>query len=168
MWTLPAEETLESPDVGGVVLVPLMHFEGSPEPILRRCRERIDREGGAQRDNLLAVTQIFIKLRFGGQQFLDLFGGSRAMIESTLIKEIVEKTEHQTLRTAIEDLIKGRFTALPENARATLEGLNDPTRLRALILFAALCRSLDEFLERLVKETASPPARRSSRRSRKA
>ncbi len=81
VWTLSAEETLASPDVGGVPLVPLMHFEGPPEPLLRRCRERIDREGGKQHANLLAVTQSLMKLRFPQQALLDILGGRRAMIE---------------------------------------------------------------------------------------
>ena len=91
LWKQSAEDMLASPDVGVVPWVPLMAFEGPPEPLLRRCRERIDREAGEQRANLLAVTQSLAKLRFPQQELLNLFGGSRAMIESPLIKEIVEK-----------------------------------------------------------------------------
>ena len=115
LWTLPAEEMLAQPDVGVVPWVPLRSFAGPPAPLLRRCRERIDREGGALRPNLLAVAQNLIRLRFPGQEFLDLFGGSRAMIESPLMKEFAEKIEHQTLRKTIERIIKGRrFGDLPD------------------------------------------------------
>jgi hypothetical protein len=167
LWTLPAEEMLALPDVGVVPWVPLMAFEGPPEPLLRRCRERIDREGGALRTNLLAVAQTLTKLRFPGQEFLDLFGGSRAMIESPLIKEIVENTEYQTWRKAIERVIRRRFDPLPDAARASLEGLNDESKLLALLDFASVCRTLEAFLEQLAKETTPPPTPVSSRRSRK-
>jgi hypothetical protein len=167
VWTLSAEETLASQDVGGVPLVPLMHFEGPPEPLLRRCRERIEREGGAQRANLLAVTQSLMKLRFPQRTLLDIFGGSRAMIESPLIKEIVAKAEHNTWRKAIERQIRRRFSPLPDSARASLEGLNDEKKLMALHDFAGVCSTLEVFLEQLAKETTPPPAPVSSRRPRK-
>ncbi len=137
------------------------------EPLLRRCRDRIDREGGEQRANLLAVTQTLMKLRFPQQALLDLLVGSRAMIESPLFKEIVEKAEHQTWRKAIEALIQGRFGALSESARASLEGLKDEAKLRALHLFAGLCPTREAFLERLAKETTPAPAPVSTRRGRK-
>jgi hypothetical protein len=167
IWTLSAEEALASPDIGGVPLVPLMHFEGPPEPLLRLCRERIDREGGGQRANLLAVTQSLMKLRFPQQALLDILGGSRAMIESPLIKEILEKNELETRRRVIEEDIQDRFGPLPEAGRASLQGLTDRTELRALRRFANSCTTLEAFLERLAKETAQPPAPVSSRRSKK-
>jgi hypothetical protein len=167
VWTLSAEETLASPDVGGVPLVPLMQFEGPPEPLLRRCRERIDREGGAQRNNLLAVTQNLVRLRFGVHKVLELFGGGRAMIESPLFKGMVEEAEQKTWRKAIERQIRRRFGALPDSARASLEGLKDESKLMALLDFAIICPSLDVFLESLAKETTPPPAPVSSRRRRK-
>jgi hypothetical protein len=167
VWTLPAEEMLASPDVGVVPLVPLMSFPGPPEPLLRRCRERIDREGGEQKANLLAVTQTLMKLRFPQVEFLDLFGGSRAMIESPLIKEIVEQTDRQRQRKVVGRVIRLRFGALSEGAQASLEGIKDEAKLDALHDFAVICPTLEAFLERLVKETTTPPAPVSSRRSRK-
>jgi hypothetical protein len=167
VWTLPAEETLADPDVGGVPLVPLMHYSGPPEPLLRRCRERIDREGGAQRANLLAVTQSLMKLRFPQQALLDILGGSRAMIESPLIKEIVEKADLEARRKVIEEDIQARFGSMPDSARASLQGLTETSKLGTLRRFANTCSTLEAFLERLAKETTPPPAPVSSRRSRK-
>jgi predicted transposase YdaD len=167
VWTLPAEELLTSPDVGVVPLVPLMAFQGPPEAMLRRCRERIDREAGAMKANMLAVAQTLAKLRFPQQEFLDLFGGSRAMIESPLIKEIVEQAQQQTRRTIIEEDIKDRFGPLPDSARASLEGVTDPDMLRVLRRFANTCSTLEAFLERLAQETTPAPAPVSSRRQRK-
>jgi hypothetical protein len=167
LWTLPAEEMLDFPDVGVVPLVPLMAFSGPPEPLLRRCRERIDREGGVQRANLLAVAQTLTKLRFPQQVFLDLLGGSRAMIESPLIKEIVEKARAETRQKDIEEDIRVRFGALPDNARASLQGLTDKEKLGTLRRFANTCATLEAFLERLAKETTPAVTPVSSRRSRK-
>jgi hypothetical protein len=167
VWTLSAEKMLAGPDVGAVPLVPLMNFDGPPEPLLRRCRDRIDREGGEHRANLLAVTQTLMKLRFPQQEFLDLLGGSRAMIESPLIKEIVEKTRAETRQKDIEEDIQARFGPLPESARASLEGLTDKAKLGTLRRFANTCLTMEAFLERLAKETAPAPAPISSRRPRK-
>ena len=167
LWTLPAEEMLASPDVGVVPWVPLMAFAGPPEPLLRRCRERIDQEAGAQKANLLAVTQTLTRLRFPGQEFLDLFGGSRAMIESPLMREFAAQIDRQRQRKSVEDVIQVRFGALPQGARASLESLNDEATLDALLRFAAVCLTLDAFLERLAQETTPAPAPVSSRRRRK-
>ncbi len=167
LWTLPAEEMLDYPDVGVVPLVPLMAFSGDPKPLLRRCRERIDREGGEQRANLLAVAQTMTKLRFPQQVFLDLLGGSQAMIESPLIKEIVEKADRKRQRKDIDDVVRQRLGALPDSARASLEGLADEGKLHALLLFASVCPTLEAFLERLAKETTPASTPVSSRRSRK-
>jgi predicted transposase YdaD len=167
LWTLAAEELLGCADVGVVPWVPLTQFPGSPQTLLQRCRERIDREGGEQRANLLAVTQVLTRLRFPQRELLDLFGGCRAMIESPLIKEIVENTDRKRQRAMIEAAIQVRFGALPEAARASLEGLKEEATLDALHRFAIVCPSLEAFLERLARETTAPPRPTSSRRPRK-
>ena len=64
VWTLSAEELLAAPHVGIVPLAILARSEWPPEVLLQRCRDRIDREGGKQRANLLAVTQVFAQLAF--------------------------------------------------------------------------------------------------------
>jgi hypothetical protein len=167
MWVQSAEEMLACPDVGVVPLIPLTSFEGPTEPLLRRCRERIDREGGEHRANLLAVSQTFTKLRFPQQEFLDLLGGNRVMIESPLIKEIVEKADRQRQRKAIETVVRARLGSLPDSARASLEGVTEEATLDVLLEAASLCLTLEAFLERLAKETTPAPKPVSSRRSRK-
>ena len=54
-------------------------FDGPPGPILRRCRERIDRQAPPdERENLLAVTQVLAGLRYNDPALLQLiFGGER-------------------------------------------------------------------------------------------
>jgi hypothetical protein len=89
------------------------------------------------------------------------------MIESPLIKEIVEQTDRERQRKAVEEVIRVRFGALSDSARASMAGLKDEAKLNALLGFAAICPTLEVFLERLAKETAPAPAPVSSRRSRK-
>jgi hypothetical protein len=64
LWKLPAEQMLTTSEVGVVPWVTLMAHDGPPEPLLRRCRDRIDKEGGDQRGDLLAITQTFMSLKF--------------------------------------------------------------------------------------------------------
>jgi hypothetical protein len=89
------------------------------------------------------------------------------MIESPLIKEIVEKTACQKARQLVEAAIRKRFRPLSDSARASLEGLEDEAKLDALHDFAVDCSSLEAFLERLAKETTPAEVPVSSRRSRK-
>jgi hypothetical protein len=45
-WTLSAEDLLAAQDVGVVPWATLARYDGPPEVLLQRCRDRIDREGG--------------------------------------------------------------------------------------------------------------------------
>jgi hypothetical protein len=71
LWTLPAEPLLTGPDVALALWALLAHFEGPPEVLLRRCRDRIDQDGGRQRDNLLAVATVFAQLHYDKPEWLD-------------------------------------------------------------------------------------------------
>ncbi|HZY88678.1 MAG TPA: hypothetical protein VFE78_27895 [Gemmataceae bacterium] len=42
LWKLSAEEMLAANNVGLIPFVPLTRFDGPPEPLLRRCRERVE------------------------------------------------------------------------------------------------------------------------------
>jgi hypothetical protein len=167
LWELSAEEMLAVPDVGVVPWVPLMAHEGPPEPLLRRCRERIDREGGEQHDQLLAVTQTLTELRFPDPSLLALFGGRKVVIESPMVKEYGDERDRQRHQRSIERVIKVRFGPLSDDARARLRGVNEETKLEALLDFASLCQSREAFVERLVSETTPPPRPTSSRRKKK-
>jgi hypothetical protein len=72
LWTLPAETLLAAGDVGLIPWVPLTQFDGSPEPILRECRERIDQSAPAdEHENLLAVTQFLARLRYNDPRLFE-------------------------------------------------------------------------------------------------
>ncbi|MBY0458201.1 MAG: hypothetical protein K2V38_12745 [Gemmataceae bacterium] len=52
-------------DQGLAPWVPLMRFDGPPEPVLRQCRDAIDTvQDAGRRGNLLGVTQILAGLRW--------------------------------------------------------------------------------------------------------
>jgi predicted transposase YdaD len=166
LWKLEAETMLACPDVGVVPLVPLMHFTGPAEPLLRRCRERIDKEGGAERDSLLAVSKVLAGVKFADKGLLDLFLRSEAMIESPVIKEIVEEVQAARTRQGIEEVLKARLGQLSDDGRARLRGLADDEKLMALLRFASVSPTLEAFVERLNRET-TPAEKVSSRRKRK-
>lgn len=70
LWTLSAEELLSGPDVALALWATLAKHDGPPEVLLQRCRDRIDRDGGEQRENLLAVAQVFAQLHYDKPQRL--------------------------------------------------------------------------------------------------
>jgi len=78
LWTLPGEKFLAEGDAGIVPWVPLMQFDGPPEPVLERCAERIEREAEPQqRTDLLVVAQVMAGMRFPGLDLLTIFGGQK-------------------------------------------------------------------------------------------
>ena len=88
VWTLSAEELLAAPDVAVAACASLARYDGPPEVLLQRCRDRIDRDGGKHTANLLAVAQVFAKLHFDKPEWLDILGGRKMIIETPLIQEI--------------------------------------------------------------------------------
>src|SRR6266542_3179706 len=112
LWTLSAEELLTAPHVGAVVLASLARYEGPPEMLLQRCRDRIERDGGPQKANLLAVAQVFARLHYDKPEWLEILGGMRTMALSPLIREIVEESERAGFMNAIVEVLQARFGAV--------------------------------------------------------
>jgi hypothetical protein len=157
VWTLDAQELLEAPDIGIIPWVPLARHEGAPEVLLQRCRDRIDREGGRQRANLLAVTQVFARVKYDRPHWLDILGGSRAMIESPLIQEIVAESRRDERVNDIILVLESRFEEVHANIPAGLAQVKDPEGLKRLVRSAARCKNLAEFEEALQAELPAPP-----------
>jgi hypothetical protein len=158
-WHLSAEELLAAGDVGLVPWVPLTRFEGPPEAILHRCRERIDREAGQQRASLLAVSQVLTRLRFPQPELLAFFGGRQVMIESPLIQEILNEQQQANILR----VLRARFGQAADAVLAAVQQRTNPEQLDQLLDFAVLCPSLEAFQERLRNEasgSASAPKRR--------
>jgi hypothetical protein len=142
LWTIPAEVLLASDDPGMIPWVPLSRIDGPIEPILRQCRERIDRQADEdERDNLLAVIQVLIGLRYDDPRFLAIFGGEGAMIESPVLQNFLAKRLHKNILT----YLRGRFGDIPPETEAALRAVIDETKLDELTNLAARCPDLESF-----------------------
>jgi hypothetical protein len=160
VWRLQAEELLQAPNVGVVPWVPLAHYEGPAEVLLRRCRDRLDREGGAHRANLLAVTQVFARLHFDKLKWLEILGGRQAMIESPLIQEIVSESRRATRVEDLLEFLTARFGTVTPTVSAGLAEVKENEKLVRLMRTAAICRDLQSFEEGLREELSEPPQKR--------
>jgi len=169
LWTLSAEELLAAPDVAVALWATLAKYDGSPEVLLQRCRDRIDRESDVQRANLLAVTQVYTRLNFNRPEWLDILGGRKALNESPLIQELLAESEMKTQRDSILALLEDRFGTVSPTVTAGLAQVQDKEKLRRLLLRTANCPSLQAFEESVRQElpTPPPPSTRIKRRSRK-
>jgi hypothetical protein len=157
LWTLSAEELLVAPDVGVATLASLAKYDGPPEVLLRRCRDRIDHDGGAQKANLLAVAQVFAHLHFNRPEWLDILGGSKAMIESPLIQNIVQESERSGQVKLIVGILKDRFGPVGPTIEAGLVLVKEDDRLVRLGGRAGSCSSLQAFEDALREELPKPP-----------
>jgi hypothetical protein len=131
--------------------------------------KRIDREGGKQRANLLAVTQVFAGLHFNKPEWLDILGGEKAMIESPVLKRIVaESARAERVKTLVR-FLQARFKAMTPTITAGLEQVKGAQKLEHLTDQAATCLSLQAFEDALLKElpAPTPASTRGKRRSRK-
>ena len=147
LWDLDAEELLAGGDVGVVPWVPLARYEGEPAALLERCRERIEAQAQAKdRADLLAVSQVFARLKFPDPNLLALLGGERVMIESPLIQELVADRR----RKDILEFLQERFGSVPREIPTLLESVTKEKRLTELVRLAARCPDLKAFRERLL------------------
>jgi hypothetical protein len=169
VWTLSAEELLAAPNIGVVPWVPLADYQGPPEVLLQRCRDRLEREGGTQKANLLAVTQVFASLHFDRPKWLDILGGRKVMIESPLIQEIVTESRLAESVDIMVHILQGKFGPVGSSIPAGLAQLKDKDKHKRLALEAATCASLQDFEKRLREELSmpAPASTRGKRRSRK-
>ncbi|QEH38606.1 hypothetical protein OJF2_72100 [Aquisphaera giovannonii] len=99
LWEIPAEVLLAAEDVGVLPWVSLSKIDGPPEPVLRRCRERIDREAPPdEHESLLAVSQVLARLRYHDETLFQLLGGRKAMLELPFLEEL----KAEWIREAVE------------------------------------------------------------------
>lgn len=166
LWTLSAEDLLAAPNVGAVPLAALARYDGPPEVLLRRCRERIDRDGGDQRANLLAVTQVYARMHFDQPRWLDILGGKKTMIESPLIRELEEEFKRAERVDAIVQFLGARFGPVPPGISAGLVEVKTKDGLGRLTTQAALCSTFQAFEDKLREELSSPPPASTRRKPR--
>jgi len=130
--------------------VPLSRFDGPPEPIVRLCRARIDRDAPAnEHENLLAVTQFLTGLRYNDATLFQILGGRKAMIESPLVDELKAEWTRETLIRAVIDFLIARFGPKAEALETEIKAIGDQARLQDLVKLAATCRTLSSFRKQL-------------------
>jgi hypothetical protein len=142
LWNIPGEELLAAHDVGLIPWVPLTDFSATPESILERCRDTIQQDAPpCERANLLAVTQVLTYLRYNDVGLLTILGGTRTMIESPLIQELVSARIHKCIVAFLET----RFGQVPRDLVEQIQAVDDEDQLNELVRSAASCRDLDSF-----------------------
>jgi len=174
LWEVPAEELLAAGDVGLVPWVPLAQFDGPPEPIVRKCRARIDQDAPPnEHETLLAVTQFLTRSRYNDPRLFqilgrrkamiesplleelkaewtrDILGGRKAVIESPLLEELKAEWTPETTIESLTDVLVARFGSKAQALETELKAIDDEARLRALIKHAATCRTLGSFRKQL-------------------
>jgi predicted transposase YdaD len=159
LWEVPAEDLLAIGDVGLVPWVPLAKTTDDPERLIRRCRARIDAAvpPSPERENLLAVTQVLLGLRYNEKPLQNklrgLLGGHKAMIESPIYQEIVAESKREGATEARQqDILRflvGRFGPTAEALEVELKAV-EYERLDDLVTLAAKCRNLESFRKRLL------------------
>jgi hypothetical protein len=155
LWTLPAEPVLATADPGMIPLVPLMQASDPPETVLQRCREVIERHAPAEEhENLLAVTQVFARLRYKDENLLTILGGRNAMIDSPIIQELVAEGRHKD----ILKVLAVRFGSVPAALAGEVKEILDETVLDAVVELAVSSPGLSHF-ETAMRAIPRPPNR---------
>jgi hypothetical protein len=158
LWTIPAEDLLQTGDVGLVPWVPLTDFSDPPETMLQRCRESIELHAPpGEKANLLAVTQVFSFLRYNDLGLLTVLGGKNVMLEIPFLDEIVMEKTREAAREAarvtaratacqgVVTVLEARFGDVPCDLAQEIESVDDEMQLRGLLRVAASCPDLDAF-----------------------
>jgi hypothetical protein len=153
LWNFPARDLLDAHDVGLVPWAPLAHFDGSPEELIRRCREHIDQQAPpGEHENLLAVTQVLTGLRYNDPKLFHLLGGREAMLESPVLQEyirdILQGREAMLESSGFQQFLREREQAAAEKA--------------AKAATAATKKAATTAAKKAAKKAADESARRSS------
>jgi hypothetical protein len=115
------------------------------------------------------VAQVFARLHFDRPEWLEILGGSKAMIESPLIQEIgAEFARAERVKTTL-DFLEARFGSVGPTISAGLAQVKGQDKLVRLTRLAASCPNLQAFEDALRQELPAPPptSTRGKRRSRK-
>ncbi len=148
LWKIPAEELLQADDIGLIPWVPLTDFPDPPETMLQRCREAIEEHAPvAEKANLLAVTEVLTFLRYNNLDLLTILGGSKVMLESPLIQNLLAEKVHQDIVMFLE----ARFGDVPRDLVEEIESVVDEKQLKGLVPLAGSCPDLDAFRSAMVR-----------------
>ena len=146
MWTILVTDFLPVTDPGLAPWVPLMRTDGPPEPVLRQCRDAIDRgTAGGERANLLGFAQVFGGLVYNEELMQHFFRGGQPMIESPILNKWFREREVQTRQQGILEGLDAKFGSVPEDVSAAVRVIDDEARLKALHRLTYTCDSLADF-----------------------
>jgi hypothetical protein len=150
LWEVPSAELLHSEDVGLVPWVPLTQFSDPPRKIIEECRRRIDAEAPEnERENLLAVTQVLTRLRYNSEKLFQILGGGDTMLELPFLDRFVDERVSQRQAEDILRVLKARFGNLPNELVAEVHAVTNGRTLDELVDFAAVCRDVDSFWNKM-------------------
>jgi hypothetical protein len=156
LWEVPAEALLEAPDVGAVPWATLGRIDGPPEVLLRRCKDRIEKEGGDQREGLLAVSQVFATLHFDRPDLLSIFGGTLMKLDIPVLKELAAECAQAAQVKQTLFVLGRRFGPPGPSIEAGLALVKEEEKQLALSYVAATCADLAAFEEELRKDLPQP------------
>lgn len=126
----------------------LAKSESAPEALAQQCRDAIDRDAPpTERENLLAVVQVFAKLRYDDvPEVFAILGAKHVVIESPLIDEIVsEAVSHAQIEArqqSVFEFLNARFGTVMEDDESPIRSVSDP---EILTHSAAACDTLQSF-----------------------
>lgn len=151
---MEAEPLLALDDPGLVPWITLMHTDRPPLELLQRCRDIIDRKADpVHHEQLNVVAHVLGNLVYNEDILKAIFGGKDKMIESPILKEIVEetavKTRVETTQTNILGALQARYGAVPEQLTFDVRAVRDMSRLNTLFPLAITCTSLNDFRARM-------------------
>jgi len=107
-----------------------------------------------ERENLLAVTHFLASLNYNDPKLFQILEGRKAMIESPILKELLNDSERAGKRAAIIRVLVARFGSGAREIRALLRPIADDKRLDELTDLSATCPDVETFKKQL------PSARR--------
>jgi hypothetical protein len=103
LWKVPASELLATGKPGLMPWVPLTRLDEPAPVILGECRRIIDEKAKPEEHaNLLAVTQVLMGLVHHEAALYSIFGGKEAMIESPILKELIDEKVAQRVAEIFE------------------------------------------------------------------
>ena len=112
-WQQPVESVLAG-GIGTLPLAPVSNLAGlEPEEVIRRMRERVDREVREDAGLFWSATGILMGLRYPSEEVVQLLRGVRGMKESSFYKMILKEGE-------ADGLAKGVAQGKVEEARRIL------------------------------------------------
>jgi hypothetical protein len=153
IWEIPADRLLRR----GPGVLPLSVLgalppgvsleEGIADVVARLCRrvERtLDRETA---NHVLTSTFVLSGLRLERERARNLFRGIRAVEESTTYQYIIEQGELKARRATVLEQGESKFGAPAEKVKTAIQELEDPQRLRRMLLRLLTANSWNEVLE---------------------